>query len=444
MTPARRLVVSAALVVVVLVGVLAGLERVRRQWDLTEGETLSLSEQSGEVIDRVREPVRITVFMARVESGRAEAAALLERYRRRNPKIRFRLVDPLRSPGEIQRLGADPYLATVIAEMAGRTERAATPSEQDVTAVLARLLRTEKPTLCLVQGHGEVDPESASEDGWVKAVGLLKENGFVVRPVDLLVRPQVPGDCRAVVVVNARTDLGPAATDVARYLREGGRALVLTDPTSTFDPTALLRPYGLSVARGIVVEGDDNARLADDPLTPVVGRYRSPLPIVRRLPPTVFPGAQAVQLGEDRPAVGLSVSEVAATTRLGYLERNPDEYRFDPTTDLEGPITLVGAADRSRNVGGRITRTRVVVTGETDFSSNAYLDQAGNSTLLVRTLDWLTVDEDLVSVSTNLGRYRPLALSAARLRYARVLTAGLVPLAFLLAGAMVWAVRRGR
>jgi hypothetical protein len=354
------------------------------------------------------------------------------------------MVDPTQSPGEIQRLGADPFLATVVVETDGRIERAATPSEQDVTAVLARLLRPEKPILCLIQGHGEIDPESASEDGWSKAVDLLEQNGFVVRPVNLLVRPEVPGECRAVVLANARTDLGPAAPELVRFLSGGGRALVLTDPTSTFDPNVLLRPYALGVARGIVVEGDDDARLPDDPLTPVVGRYRSPLPIVRRLPPTVFPGAQAVQVGEDRLGEGLAASEVVATTRLGYLERNPDEYRFDSGTDLEGPIILMGAADRSSNVGGTITRTRVVVTGEADFSTNAYLDQAGNSTLLVRSLDWLTVDDDLVSVSTNLGRYRPLALSEGRIRYARLLTAGLVPLMFLLVGAMVWAVRRGR
>jgi ABC-type uncharacterized transport system involved in gliding motility auxiliary subunit len=151
-----------------------------------------------------------------------------------------------------------------------------------------------------------------------------------------------------------------------------------------------------------------------------------------------------VQLAADRAAEGLSVSIVAATTALAYLERDPAEYRFDPANDLEGPITLVGAADKSGNYQGEVVRTRLVVSGEADFSTNAFLTQAGNSTLLIRILDWLVVDDDLISVSTNLGRFRPLALTEGKLRYARLLTAGVAPALFLLVGALVWALRRSR
>jgi ABC-type uncharacterized transport system involved in gliding motility auxiliary subunit len=444
MTPGRRAVAAVIAVVVLAVVAIGALESTRRQVDLTEGNTVSLSSQTTDVVDHVRRPVRVTVFMGRAEAGRAEAAALLERYRRRNPKITFRLTDPEANPGEVQRLGADPFLATVIAQMGTRTERAPGPSEQDVTAALARLLRTAKPTLCFVQGHGEADRASSAEDGWSKAAAVLQDNGFVLRDADLLAHAELPAGCRAVVLANPRADLGAATGVLARYLAGGGRALVLTDPTSSTDPNQVLRPYGLSVARGIVVEGDEGSRLAGDPVTPVVSRYRSPLPITRRLPPTVFPGAQAVQLGPDRPADGLSVSQIAATTRLAYLERTPDAFHFDPASDIGGPITLMGGADRSGNFGGAVRRTRVVVSGEADFATNAFIEDAGNSLLLVRTLDWLTVDDDLVSVSTNVGRFRPLALTDARLRYARLLTAGIVPALFLLVGALVWALRRSR
>ena len=79
-----------------------------------------------------------------------------------------------------------------------------------------------------------------------------------------------------------------------------------------------------------------------------------------------------------------------------------------------------------------------------DWATNAYVNQAGNATLLVQALDWLTLDEDLVSVSPNVPRLRALELTESRARYARLLTGGIVPGLFLLAGALVWAVRRGR
>ena len=50
----------------------------------------------------------------------------------------------------------------------------------------------------------------------------------------------------------------------------------------------------------------------------------------------------------------------------------------------------------------------------------------------------------LVTVSANLPRARPLDLTEARLRYARFLLAGIIPLLFLIIGALVFAVQRAR
>ncbi|MHB8670307.1 MAG: hypothetical protein ACYDAD_07085, partial [Acidimicrobiales bacterium] len=82
--------------------------------------------------------------------------------------------------------------------------------------------------------------------------------------------------------------------------------------------------------------------------------------------------------------------------------------------------------------------------GDVDFATNAFVDQAGNATLLVRALDWVTLEDDLITVSTHLPSLRPLDLTQARLTYARLVTAGLVPLLFVLAGAGVWLARRSR
>ena len=44
----------------------------------------------------------------------------------------------------------------------------------------------------------------------------------------------------------------------------------------------------------------------------------------------------------------------------------------------------------------------------------------------------------------NFPKVRELKLTSARSRYVLALTAGIVPGLFLIAGAMVWVVRRGR
>jgi hypothetical protein len=82
--------------------------------------------------------------------------------------------------------------------------------------------------------------------------------------------------------------------------------------------------------------------------------------------------------------------------------------------------------------------------GDTDFALNGVIGEGGNSRLLVQALDWLTLQEDLVSVSAHIAGLRSLDLTEARTTYARLLTAGVTPILFLLGGGMVWAWRRGR
>jgi ABC-type uncharacterized transport system involved in gliding motility auxiliary subunit len=246
------------------------------------------------------------------------------------------------------------------------------------------------------------------------------------------------------VVASPTAALGTAEQTLAAYLAGGGRMLVLADPKSSVDLTPLVQPYGMVIEKGLVFEGDEASRLPGDPLTIAITEYRTASRLVRRLPPTLFSHVQAVVVDEDPATPGLFATAILRTSPVSYLKRDPARVVFEPGVDVQGPITIGGAADLSSNVGGKITRTRVAAFGDIDFATNGLINQAGNGRLFVQAADWLTIDEDLVSVSANLSRVRPLALTENRTRYAQVLTAGVVPMLFVLVGLMVWAVRRGR
>jgi hypothetical protein len=328
--------------------------------------------------------------------------------------------------------------------MGEEVQRSAIVSEQDVTGALARLVRGNQATVCFLAGHGEADPTLSTTDGMSRAAQVLVDNGYTIDQLDLLTQPQVPERCTGVILAAARSDLGPAADVIAGYLRNGGRALVLSDPASSVDLTPVVAPYGLGFVKGFVLEGDTSLRMPGDPFTLAILRYQSTSPVARRLPPTLFPGAEAVTVDEDSDVPGLAATPILRSSPLAYLETDPAQAAFDPAADRAGPVVIGAGADLSGNFGGTIRRTRVVAVGDVDWATNASIGQAGNATLFVQALDWLTLEEDLVSVSPNVPRLRALELTEARARYARLLTSGVVPLAFLLFGALVWAVRRGR
>ena len=433
-----RLVRTALVLVLVIAAGVVG-TRTHRVRDLTAERSLTLTAQTRRIVDGLDRDVEITAFLRRDEPGRVEAAALLDRYRRESARIDWEVVDPDDAPGEVQRLGVDPIFGGVAVRSGDDVELAPAATEQDVTAALARLARGRDAEVCITTGHGE--PELGS------AATMLEGEGFAVRIVDLLATATIPATCTAVVLAGPTEPLGDDALGtLAALADDDGKVLVLTDPVADVDLAPLLEPYGLGVRRGIVFEGDADAVVAGDVTSPIVRTYSSGHPIVRRLAPTYFPAVQSVLVDDDAAAdvPGLTVSRLADTSPVSYLETEPVEAVFDPSDDAAGPITVAAAAEVSRNDGTNIRRTRVVVVGDVDFATDAFLEDAGNGTLLVRAVAWLTLDEELLALSPNLAEDRPLRLTDARLRYARLLTAGIVPALFVVSGGLVWAARRGR
>lgn len=444
MTAFRRPLVVALFVLVVALGIDFGADRSRRVIDLTADRSLSLTEQTERIAGAVRTTTTVTVFLRPDDPERAPAAALLLRYQRLNRRIGFRILDPETSLGEQRRLGIDSGLGGIAVAQGEVVEVVPTVTEQDVTGALARLARGRSAQLCFVTGHGEASLSDDGPEGLARAGALLEENGYVVRSVDLLSTPTIPDDCEAVVLANPLSPLDGAAAELERWLADEGRLLVLSDPASDVDVSPIVDDYGLGVRRGIVLEGDPASARPDDPTAPIVRVYSSSHPVVRRLAPTFFPGLQQVTVGESDPDAGLVVSHLADTSPVSYLETEPLTSVFDPATDAPGPITVAAASERSRVDGDQLRRSRVLVVGDIDFATNSAIGQAANSTFVVRSVDWLALDDQLLVLSANLPRSRALDLTKARITYARFVSLVLLPALFLLAGAAVWVVRRSR
>ena len=103
---------------------------------------------------------------------------------------------------------------------------------------------------------------------------------------------------------------------------------------------------------------------------------------------------------------------------------------------------LAAATDASEREADHVRRTRIILVGDADWATNDFLGEGGNSRFFIQSMDWLTLDEDLVSVTTNLAAFRPLNLSPYRLTVARGTLAGGVPAFFILSGGVVWLSRR--
>src|SRR5262249_45544769 len=106
--------------------------------------------------------------------------------------------------------------------------------EQALTAALARLNAGRKQAVLYVTaGHGELavnDADLESEHGLGLLVQMLRQLDCRIQPLDLADAPRVPHDARLVIVAGGERPWSTAeAEKLEKYLRLGGRALVLVD-----------------------------------------------------------------------------------------------------------------------------------------------------------------------------------------------------------------------
>jgi hypothetical protein len=446
-----RRALAALIAVVALVLVLYSVVSARAlSWDLTEEGSATLSDQTRRVLDQLDRRIAITAFYPRDAIGRVEAATLLARYRRTNRKITYRVLDPRLAPGEAQRFGISDTGSAAVQDLAhpDKVEIAQYTIEIDVTSAIARSIRNVHATVCFTTGNGEREVADETVTGLSSAAGLLRQHGYRTRELDLLTHANELKRCDAVVMSSPTSEPSKGVAKRLRgYLDGGGKAWFFNEPGYGVTLGAETKPWGLRFLSGVIFEADPDSHLPDDLSAPIVRRYAGGSSVVRGLGPTFYPRAQGVEVIKTHDP-GLTVTELAATSRLGYLDR-AHVAKFDPKVDVEGPIAIGASADASEvqhrgTSAARIKRTRVLAWAEADCISNGYLQAGSNGQLLVQGIDWLTQPEDLVTAVPNFPKLRSLALTQARSRYILFLMAGVVPGLFAIAGGFVWAIRRGR
>ena len=186
-----------------------------------------------------------------------------------------------------------------------------------------------------------------------------------------------------------------------------------------------------------------------------VPKYRSH-PVTKELADqrlvTVVASVAPLVAADPRPEWA-TYSKLLETSHQGWIERGGELERgaavYEPGLDEEGPATMAYAVEIKPDAASPVSPGkrvgRVVVVGDAEFASNALLEEGpGNATFLVNAFRWLLWDDGRLSVIGKPTRVRRLALTDQDKGMLRWLTLGLMPLVTILAGAGVWASRRGR
>jgi ABC-type uncharacterized transport system involved in gliding motility auxiliary subunit len=450
-------------VVVILfltVVVVAQLIFTSRNWaiDLTENKRFTLAEQTEKVLQNLDQDVEVLAFFVEGESGFVED--LLQRYRDTSGRFRYRIIDADQKPAD-----AKPYNARngQIVLLAGDKKEVVTRvTEEAITNALIRVTREERKVVYFTGGHGELNPEESDPANGLSLVKrALEDKNYRVAVLQLVDVEEVPEDCNLLVIAGPETDLLEGEIErVRRYVSRGGKLMVLLDPPEP-QPGAIDRPltnlkgllaeYNLVADNTIIIDQDIRNQLFGGDLTVTLVTQYEDHPITRSLRGalSVFPLSRSVSVGTEGEGTARLLAKAGeqawGETNLSMIFQEK-KASPDPDQDVIGspgvmglsevPAILAPAPAEEQSAEEEKT-TQVVLFGDSDFASDAYVTQAGNWSLLLNTVNWLTGEADLVAIPPRPSSGSPVILSRKQAGLVSWLPILVLPLLVMVAGSVV-------
>jgi len=453
--------------------------------DTTATKQFILADQAITVLESLKEPVNVTVFM--VADRPAEAAAwrntedLLSEFRRRSTSEAFdyRKVDPELEPNLAVQYGVSDYPALVVEGLETRrteivvgSDPTAGPEifdEQQLVTALLVVNHIKQKQVIFISGQSErdvmaIDP-AVSPEGYGLAVQALLRDNYNIGAATLMEVGSLmaSGDPElmpaAIILADPTKELNTTESGILlAYLSTGGSAMFLLEPGAPTTILQLLSLYGLALGEGTLV--DTSSFVAPNPLFLQVKNSNlqiAPHPITADFDVLYFPGAAFVGVSIDPETMPLTPeglpyiypTSLATTTLYSWAETDSETISFDAETEVGGVLPIAVAVEAVADLTGTpiltdegYLTTNLVVVGDADFASNGFFASAKNGDLFANSVNWLVRDYELISIRPKVKATRELVLTSTERDFVR--WTGWLLMPALVGAAGVWTAWRRR
>ena len=438
--------VLVVIAVVVVVNVLA--DRYNKSYDATANKRYSLSEQTAKIVKGLKQDATITYFN---QSTRfREGKDLLEEYKTLSPKVKVEYVDPDKDPQRARQSGIRNF-GTAIVQVGDKKEEAKSMTEEGITGAFIRDLKSNTRTVCFVTGSGEHQIDDSDREGFSQFKQLLAKDDYETKAVDLLQKPEVPNDCTTLVVAGpTRNYVQPEVDAIKAYVENGGRAFFMLDPPLKMGRsdiadndalTSLLQNWGVTVDKDLILDLSPVGQIFGlGPQVALVSNYSSQ-PIVSEIKRTAtgFPLARSIEIKNgDKTSVEKLFD--SSTSSLATTNLSSNRVSVQDPNNKKGPLTMAAAG--TYNTGKPNSQGRFVVVGSSGWAANRFLDFNGNSDLALNSVNWLSSDEDLISIRPKPPENRRVSMTQHQFNAVLVTSQFILPLIVVVAGFGVWWKRR--
>ena len=458
---ATAIVIAIAVAVNLFAGALpAGLT----QFDTTANQLFTVSDQTEKLVSALDED--ITIYWV-VRSGYEEpyVGTLLDQYKALSDKIKVVKKDPDVTPNFTEKYTDSFTENSIIVESGDRSRYVdyndifvldyesyyyygetnwTFCGESEVTSAIDYVVSEDLPKVYTLTGHGEADLPATF------ATAVEKEN-IETEDLSLLTAENVPDDADCVLIYAPQSDISAdEKTKLETYLGNGGRMILITDPPQDGALTnleALMAGYGVTAEEGIVVEGNQNYYIWGTPyyLLPELETHTITSPLIDGGYYVLLPIAQGLTVSGELPD-NVYVSELLTTSSSAFSKT----AGYDMTTyekedgDINGPFALAVAISEELDDGIYSDIIWVSSTALLDEQTNEMVS-GGNQDFFLNMLSYLCDSGDSgITIHTKSLSSAYLTMDSGTASLLMVVMLGMIPVAYLSVGIVIWYRRKRR
>ena len=314
--------------------------------------------------------------------------------------------------------------------------------ESTLTSAIDYVTSDSLPKAYTLAGHGESElPDTLRENA--------ESEHYTFASLSLLTEESVPDDADLVVIYAPQSDISETERDtLLAYLAGGGKMLMVLDYTENEQPNlaAVAAQYGMTLEAGIVLEGDatHHMRGSNYYLLPEIDSHDITDPIRDGGYYILTPVARAMTVDTGLRS-GLTVSALLETSADAYAKL--DGYAmttYDKEDgDIDGPFVL-GAAASEENESGETAQLVVFTSARMFEQATSSLVAGANDDLFLNALDWMCERASAISIRTKSLDTEYLTVPTASASLLSAVFIGVLPLSFIIVGAVITITRRKR
>jgi gliding motility-associatede transport system auxiliary component len=401
----------------IVIGLLAWLSQKHfAEYDWTANGRHTLSEASRDLLAKMPDPIEVTSYARENSLLRDAVKNFIGKYQRHKADIVLRFVNPDAVPDEVRNLGITVD-GEIIIRYQNRSEHVTSDQEQVFTNALQRLARNQERWIAFVEGHGERSTlNEANHDLSIWAKQLFNK-GYRVQPINLSEIQAIPDNTSILVIAGPRIDyLAGELEIILNYISNGGNLLWLHEPGPLYKLEALAEQLSIQFYPGAIIDYAGQLIGINDPtIVLITNSLYAPHPVTENFEfTTLFPMASAIEILESDKWLAKPILAAGDHT-WNETAKLEGEVEFNQDSDTQGPLTIGLSLERDSEIeeGGELVnkQQRIIVMGDGDFLSNTYLANSGNNELGTRIINWLSSDDEFISIPPKIANDTQLNIS---------------------------------